>query len=233
MGRLFLQHLIGNALLLGVGYYWLGIAESSTPMLGLSFVTLFILVAGTLWLHGTAFAFFRKVSGVHRHFVPLFALAILICVLVWITQYVSGLIIGSAQSSASYLTLKLQRPVSPGIVLDGLYPFVWLLNWAVVPMLVLPIFSGIAARGWSGFSEIGPFKPLHLAIALVFVASIYGPLALALWVPVRGSFAVEFTSLAIRLSLAYLAFTGGLLLVAFMTSLGSPDRNQPMTAARP
>jgi hypothetical protein len=230
---LFITHLIGNALLLGIAYYWLGIGESSTPLLALSFVLLLALLIGTLWLHGTSFAFFRQSGGVHRNLVPLILLAIIAGVLYWGVQNVAAWLTASGQSVASYLTLKLQRPVPPKTVHDVLQPILWLLTWAVVPMLLLPAFSGIAARGWAGFRELGGFTPNRLAVPMLFAASIKIPLLLINWTPLQGSFNLEFASLAVRIALAYLLFTGGLLLVALMTSRGSPDRTQPSTVARP
>ena len=51
---LVIAHLVGNALLLYVGYRWLGMSESDGPHLLASISALLLFVFGALWLHGTA-----------------------------------------------------------------------------------------------------------------------------------------------------------------------------------
>ena len=53
-------HLAGNALLLWLGYYWLGLGESRAATLAWSAAIALVIVAGACWLHGAAFG-----SSVH------------------------------------------------------------------------------------------------------------------------------------------------------------------------
>jgi hypothetical protein len=54
--RLALAHLAGNALLLWLGYYWLGLGEARAPAVAWSAAVALVVVAGACWLHGAAFA---------------------------------------------------------------------------------------------------------------------------------------------------------------------------------
>src|SRR5437667_2477364 len=49
---LVLLHFVGNALLLGLGYYWLGLGESSGTRLVWSFFVAAVFVCLSVWLHG-------------------------------------------------------------------------------------------------------------------------------------------------------------------------------------
>jgi hypothetical protein len=75
-------HLVGNALILWLGYYWLGISESDGAHLAWSALVLVLFVVSALWLHGTALAMFDRelgpdfptaVRSVGAHLIPLFS----------------------------------------------------------------------------------------------------------------------------------------------------------------
>jgi hypothetical protein len=50
-----LVHLVANALLLLLGYYWLGLSESNAFHLAWSFLVIAVFVATAIWLHGATF----------------------------------------------------------------------------------------------------------------------------------------------------------------------------------
>jgi hypothetical protein len=52
-------HLAGNALLLWLGYYWLGLGESRASTLAWSAAVALVILAGACWLHGMSFASIR------------------------------------------------------------------------------------------------------------------------------------------------------------------------------
>src|ERR1700735_2976762 len=58
MWRLAVVHLLANAVLLGCGYYWLGVGESRTLALALSAFIGLLLVALACSTYGATFAFF-------------------------------------------------------------------------------------------------------------------------------------------------------------------------------
>lgn len=65
MKRLILTHLLGNALLLLLLYYWLGLGEAPASAVAWSAAIALVIVAGACWLHGAAFA--RGFSLALRH----------------------------------------------------------------------------------------------------------------------------------------------------------------------
>jgi hypothetical protein len=71
-------HVIANVLLLLLGYYWLGVGESSGGRLVWSALLLLILFAGALWTYGGSLASYRDVV---RHLLPLAIVAIVALVI--------------------------------------------------------------------------------------------------------------------------------------------------------
>jgi hypothetical protein len=48
-------HLVGNGVLLALGYYWLGLGEARVADVAWSAAVALLIVAGAAWLHGAAF----------------------------------------------------------------------------------------------------------------------------------------------------------------------------------
>lgn len=235
-------HLIGNAALLGLGYYWLSVGESSTSMLALSISLLLIFLGGATWLHGSALAYFRDAGGelspvlttVVRHLPPLILLAVATFALyMWLAAWNPSPIL---LSIASFFTMMFQKPVRPAILLRIWEAILWLIQWCVLPVILLPLAAAIAQRNWHGFSEFGSqlrnWKYWVLIPALLLVG-VWLPLSLIRWVPVKGAFATEFVSLILRFFAGYLLFVAGCLAMAFVTSRGKPALSQLSTAGSP
>src|SRR5436305_8953499 len=94
---LVLLHLVGNALLLWFGYYWLGVSESDTAHLFWSALVLLGVFCAALWIHGTALVFFDpgeqpgfaralKIAG--RNLLPLLTVALLAAVIYGLLAYI-------------------------------------------------------------------------------------------------------------------------------------------------
>jgi hypothetical protein len=239
---LILVQLIGNALLLGLGYYWLGIGESSGSMLALSIAVVLIFTLGAVWLHGGALAYFREAGTsardvfvrVLRHLPPLLLLATgAFALYVWLTAWNPS---PTILSIASFLTMTFQKPVRPGVLLQIWQVLLWLLLWCVLPVLLLPLASGIAHRNWRGFGEFGAQLrdwKYWLLIPVILLGGIWLPLWLIGWVPVRGAFALELASLILRFGVGYLLFVAACLALAFVTSRGRSVLSQPSTVSSP
>ena len=238
--KLFLMHLIGNAALLGLAYYWLSVGESSTSMLALSIAILVIFFGGAVWLHGSALAYFRSgrgelrqsLSAGVRHLPPLLLFAIV--------TFAIDMSLGAWDPSslllsiASFFTMTFQKPVRPQILLRIWEVILWLLRWCVLPVILLPLAAAIAQ--WSGFGEFGAqirnWKHWLLIPALLLVG-IWLPLRLVAWVPIKGTFSAELISFVLRFAAGYLLFVAGCLAVAFVTSRGRPALSQPSTVPSP
>jgi hypothetical protein len=226
-------HLVGNALLLWLGYYWLGLGESRAVTLVWSAAIAAALLAGTCWLYGGAFAYFRAPgAGVRSAFQAalrrlwmLAAFAIVVLVIYGLLakwQDYSG---RPAFSIASWLTLQLRKPVKPGSVLRVFNAAVWLVRWIALPGLFTPLFAMLAgARGRRWYSIEAP---------LFVLLALWVPLRLLGWVPHAGTFGMEMASFVLRAAAAYLLFVAGGLALAFRTSGGKPAVSQLKTVASP
>jgi len=237
-------HLAGNAMLLLLGYYWLGIGESKTlTLLWSAFVALVVVMLACA-LHGTAFAYFshdgadlRAASRTAlRHLLALIAAVVVIAVAYNLVSRLAASSGDTAFKIASWLTLKLRKPVKPASVL-GVFGWVfWFVRWVMLPVLLLPVVAGAAARGWSGFARFGRMagRPMYwIETAALLLCAFWAPFKILGWVPHVGSFAMEIVSFALRLLIAYLLFVGSWLLLAFLTSAGKPVASQTKTVVSP
>jgi hypothetical protein len=213
-------HLAGNGLLLWLGYYWLGLGESRAGALLWSLLVAALLVCLTCWLYGASFAYFaeRRVWPAFRtalrRLAPLVAAALALVVVYWLLGWLRDVMDGPGFRLASWLTLKLRKPVRPETVQGIFHAVFWAVRWIVVPALALPVVSAIASRGatrrrtWRYWIE----APVLLLIAL------WAPLELVDWVPHMKSFSGEMTSFVMRAVVAYVLFVAGWLTLAYVTA---------------
>jgi hypothetical protein len=239
-------HLIANALILWLGYYWLGIGESDGAHLLWSALVILLFVCSALWVHGTALAlfnrdvrlnFFAAAVAAARNLVPLFVLAIVAIALYWFLAYLYGIFTHRAFVIASYFTLHWRKPVSPARVLAWYHGLIWLFRWLIVPAILMPLAAAVARLGWRGFD----FRSLRRSSNVLYWIEVCALLLLAIWVPLRlihwipplQDFSAQFASLAGRLGLGYLLFVVALLSLEFFTSAGNPRTIHPSTVASP
>lgn len=241
-----IAHLIGNAVILWLGYYWLGIAESDGSHLAWSVIILLLFMLGALWLHGTAFAVFENhretgfiaaARTVASNLIPLFVLAICAMVLYWALAQLYQKFTHSAFVIASFLTLHLRKPVSPGRVLAWYHGLIWILRWVVVPAILLPLAASLARHGWRGYrlSFLRRSRnPLYwIEVCAFLLLAIWVPLKLVHWIPKLPAFNAQMASFVARFALGYLLFIAALLSLEFFTSAGKPREIHPSTVASP
>src|ERR1017187_4085826 len=208
--RLFGIHVAGNAVVLGLAYYWLGIGESRAATLAWSAVLALVILCLACCLHGGTLAFFRAGESrslsvafrtVLRHMAPFLAAVILIAAVYWLLTQWAAYSATPALRIASWCTLKLRKPVKPATVLHAFDLVLALLRWMVTPVFILPMFSGIAARGWRGSSEFGRHRRNRFywfAAPLLLLCALALPWQLVAWVPRVGSFTLEMLSFTAR-----------------------------------
>lgn len=233
--RVAVVYLAANALLLGLGYCWLGLAESRAATLAWS-VSVALLFAGLLsWTYGVAFACQEDNPWrtALRHLPAMFAAGMLVLLLYVALLWLDARSVTPASQFASWLTLKLRKPVRPQTVARIFDTVMWTLAWVVVPVLVAPLLSRVAKGGWRGFRFALPGRLQWIVTPVLLLFGLWAPLKLIAWVPHVGGFTAEAVSFAIRAAVAYLLFAGSLLLLAFLTSGGSPAVTQPSTAPSP
>jgi hypothetical protein len=241
--RLALAHLLANAVLLGCGYYWLGIGESRTTALAWSALIAILLIALACSTYGATFAFFAERRQVRlawkiaiRNLLPLSAAAAAIAVAYWLLALLEDYSSDPAFTIASFLTLKLRKPVTPASVLRVFDDVLWLIRWVVLPVVLLPMLAAISTRGWQGFEMIGAGARkwwYWFAAPLLLLGAAWAPLKLLGWKPRFESFALEMVSFLLRATFAYLLFGAAWLALAFATSAGKPRFTQSSTTVSP
>ena len=245
MWRLAAVHLGANAFLLGFGYYWLGISESRGSSLAWSAVIGLLLMALACSTYGATFAFFsadeRKQvmpawKTAARNLLPLASAVAAAAVAYWLLALVEDSGSDPAFTLASFLTLKLRKPVTPASLLKVFNAALWLIRWVVLPVTLLPMLSAISTRGWPGFKSFsaGVRKWWYwLATPLLLLGAVWVPLKVLGWTPRAGNFALEVVSFLLRAALAYLLFGAAWLALAFTTSAGKPRLTQSSTVVSP
>src|ERR1035441_5784286 len=180
--KLFVLHLVANALLLWLAYEWLGVGESTRLRLVWSALDALAILALVSWFHGATLVFFRtsepKINGAFRtalgHIPALLVAAILVLVLYGLLAWAAAASGQPAFRLASWLTLKLRTPVKPATVAR--------------------IFLGAY---W-------------LEVPLLLAAGLGLPFVLLGWVPAVSGFTMEMVSFSLRMLVAYLLFVGAL-----------------------
>ena len=214
--KLFGLHLVANALLLWLAYEWLGVGESTRLRLLWSALDALAILALVCWLHGATLVFFRsgepEIIGAFRtalrHIPALLVAAILVLVLYGLLAWMAGASGQPAFRLASWLTLKLRTPVRPATVARVFLGGFWMVRWVVLPVALLPMASGIAARGWRGFGEFtwrGGWR-YWLEVPLLLAAGLLLPFVALGWVPKVSGFTLEVVSFSLRMLVAYLLF---------------------------
>jgi hypothetical protein len=211
--------LLGNAAALYLGYYWLSIGEARIGLLAWSLCIALLTAVFFLWMHGAGLVYGRDPHGAPfraalRHLPALLAAAILVLLLYVALAKLQEKCGEPEFGLASWLTLKLRKPVKPAAVMRTANTVFWLLRWIVTPMLLMPWVRAVATRGWLGFRPSGAVGGAWMERALtplLLLCALWLPLRLLAWHPLRSSFNLEMASFAVRTLLAYLLFAGGLL----------------------
>ena len=227
-----LLQLFGNALLLWLAYYWLGIGEANTGQLLWSTLVALAIVCAACWLHGSAFAYFgesgrKLLPAVRRalpNLLPLFAAVVMLALVYILLGRCEGWSAKPAFRIASYLTLKLRKPFRPSSVQWWFTGAIWLVKWVVLPVMCLPMLAGIASRGWAGFGDLGRRARdwrYWIAAPLLALAALWAPFQIYRWVPHAGTFGMEMTSFVLRILAGYLLAVAAWLVLVRMTSAAS------------
>jgi hypothetical protein len=231
MKRLAAVQLVGNAAALCLGYYWLGIGEARVGLLAWSFTVALVAASLFLWMHGAGLVYGRdpgrhpggdprgdQISAPFRvalRRLPALLAAAAVALLLYIAlaklQDASG---NPAFRLASWLTLKLRKPVKPAAVLRIFNAVWWVVRWVIVPVLLRPWISAVAEFGWRGFAPSRLPKRVWsewCLTPLLLLCALWLPFKVLDFRPPMSSFGLEMVSFLVRVLIAYLVFTGGLL----------------------
>jgi hypothetical protein len=246
LALLFVLHLFGNALLLWLGYYWLGIGESSALQLAWGAFVILVFICSALWLHGTALSLFNSpresnlpsaARSTLHHLAPLFVIAICAGAIYALLAWWHNSFGHQAFVIASYATMKLRKPIRPASVLRAVHVLIWILRWLVVPVIFFPLAAAAAKHGWRGFTtnffRRSKWILYAAAVCLLLLCAISLPLKLVGWVPEIPRFLLQMASFLARIGVGYLLFVAALLSIEFLTSAGKPRLSQSKTVASP
>lgn len=241
--NLFLFALFGNAVLLWIGYYWLGLGEARVSMLVWSLVVALAGCGLALEVHGAAFAYFHQRKDAQlrwamrtalRHLPALLVVSALAAAIYYGLAAWNGYSPTPAFRIASFLTLKLRKPVKPSSVLQIFHVVVWLVRWVLVPAILLPAISLVAGVGWRGFAALKPKGGRHwVLLPVLLLLAFWAPWKLVGWTPRPSSFTLQMTSFVLRFGFAYLLFVAAWLAAAFIASGGNPRFSQSKTVVSP
>jgi hypothetical protein len=156
-----------------------------------------------------------------RHVPALLTAAILVAALYGLLAWAAGASGQPAFRLASWLTLKARTPVKPATVARVFLGGFWIVRWVVLPVGLLPMASGIAARGWRGVGEFSWRSGWRywLEVPLLLVTGLLLPLVVLGWVPAVSGFTLEVVSFAVRMLVAYLLFVGALWTLERVTAI--------------
>lgn len=238
-------HALMTAVVLWLGYYWLGIGETRAATLLWSTLIAVIFAGLACWTYGASLAFFdteqnRRLSAAWkaalRNLLPLAFAAAMIAGIYYLLSLWDDYSSHPASQVASYLTLKLRKPVRPSSVLRVFKIVLGLVRWVALPVLFLPMIAAISSHGWRGFQSVGALarKWLYwIQAPALLLCSVWLPFAILGWIPRVHSFGMEAASFTVRALLAYLLFVVAWLMLAFVTSTGTPRFAQSKTADSP
>ncbi len=239
LGLLCGAHLLGNALVLWLGYLWLSVAESDTAHLFGSALLILLLVCLAAWLHATALIFFRRqavppfslrdcAKVALQHLPAILLLFLLALLLYWGLNVTNAHLENPAFQLASWLTLTLRKPVAPSSVLAVFHGITWLLRWFLLPALIAPVAAAVSIGGFQQFrfAIVKPQLWRSLKIFAALLGALWLPARLLHWIPAMPSFSAEMASFLLRGSIAYLLFAGCLLLLERITASGTPNFTQ-------
>jgi hypothetical protein len=212
--RIWALHLVANAMLVAGAYVWLSIGDSTALRLVATALLGVLLVTFTVWLHGSVFAHFhhpelpqsQAYRTALRRLPLLIAVAVLAASLYWLLEWLLGRAYSPASNTASWLTLHLRRPVHPALILGIITWKVRVVEWVVVPVLLLPLIAGVAGdSGRVSFARLRDWK-FWIACPVLLLLAFYAPWRLMNWVPWHGGLALEMTSFLVRWLVAWLLF---------------------------
>jgi len=240
---LLIAHLVGNALLLWLGYYWLGLDESDAGHLIWSALVALTLIVGIAALHGFALAYFsgltlkQAANKVAHNLLPLVVLSLLTLLLYGGLTWASQSFGKAAYVASSSATLALRKPIPPSAAQRVFEAFLGLLRWVALPSLLLPLAAAISVEGWRAcngrFLQKSKRCLYWIQVALLLAVAIRLPFKLFFWVPHISAFSGQMASFLLRAGLGYLLFVTAALALDFFTSSGNPRETQPTTVASP
>jgi hypothetical protein len=238
--RVWLVHLMGNALLFAAFFYWLQIKEETGAWFAVTVMTGLMIVFFTLLLHGATFAYFR--AGTDSSFASALRRVIpkLPWLLVWVVIF--GLVLWligqlwdySAQAGgwARHLLPEFMRKrVSPRLVISVASGMVWSVFFFLWPVMFLPVGAQTTALGLRGIFSGRAWRPIRefrfwIIYAACFLFGGYIPYKLAYMTATKASsLSAQTGSIVLRFGVGYLLLVTAWLVLsaAIMRAMADPE----------
>lgn len=198
MKRVFVLHLIANAALIALLYVWLGIRDAPAWQILLTLVLGAGIAGAAVYLHAGTWHWMRARDWrVPPRTLLRFAGGLLLfAIAAWLLSLIP--VERAGLWTASMLTFKSRKPVSPETVQRMFGAAVWLLTWFMLPVALFGQW-----RRWR----------FWFVWAAVLLLGWYVPQRLVHWTPDSKSTAAEVVSVAIRWGAAYSLVIAGWLTV--------------------
>jgi len=216
--KIWFMHLVANALVIAGIYEWLTIGDSTALRLVATALFGLLLVVFTVWLHGIVFAHFREpeasvIAGFRsalRRLPLLILIALLAAASYWLLEWMLGKAYNTSVDIASWLTLHLHKAVHPSLIVRIFTWKVWIVEWVIVPVLLLPLAAGMwkaRLREWT----------FWIGCPVLLLLAVYVPWRLMNWVHWSGGLGLEMTSFIVRWLVAWLLFVTAWFAVVALT----------------
>jgi len=217
--RVWLVHVIANALLMIAFFYWTRIPEETGWEFSLTVVCGLAIGFATLWLHCSTLAYFR--AGSERSFSTSLRSSIgrIPAFLIWTVIFAIGLwLVGQLwnhdEQAGGYvrhlLPQFLRRVIAPRSMFSSWHWAIWFLYFFLWPIMCLPVGAQVAIKNFRGFYSAAALRPVRevrfwLVYMICFLIGAYVPFVLAWMVPREASsLNVQTWSMIFRLGIGYL-----------------------------
>ena len=217
--RVWLVHVITNALLMIAFFYWTRIPEETGWEFSLNVVWGLAIGFLTLWLHCSTFAYFRAGSEGSFSTSLRSSIARIPAFLIWTVIFAIGLwLVGQLwnydEQAGGYvrhlLPQFLRRGIAPRSMFSAWHWATWFAYFFLWPIVCLPVGAQVAIQNFRGFYSAAALRPVRevrfwLAYLICFLMGAYVPFVLAWMVPREpSSLNGQTWSMIFRLGIGYL-----------------------------
>lgn len=224
MKRLWLIQAIANALLFWAAFTWLGLRDSRNSQLIATALFGLLILIPWLWLQNGTLAYcadrsqglwpaFRKSLATLALFA---AVVIVFALLFWSLGRLQRPLTEAGQRTASWLTFHLRKPFRPPTWIRAYLAILWGVRWIVLPVLMLPIASGVSRHGLRGI-RLATSRVFWIEYLIALLFGFWIPALLMQWVPALSGTLPQVLSFALRFGLAYLLIISSWLAIAFFS----------------
>lgn len=224
LGTLLLQ-IVGTAVILLVGFFWLEVPDSRTWQLIFTFLLALALLAGALWVYARVI---RGLRAAHPSCSMKLAVLTLLgwAILKWILIALVSVINNNVDKRAGYWNSQLSVHMRTIFTYERLgkwqHDLVSILIWVVIPAIILPFIIETTSRGLSsdvwrtGLKTLARWQHwLTIVVAVTLGCTITH--GLVKWHPAHGV-TTELISVGLRVTIVYII---DMLLIAFVLALDS------------